>query len=77
MEYHETLGECGTKNAEEIERKVSSHGKRLEDEYGLKYLVTNKDTRSNSRYYKNLSRMAFNAWNFISIGLHLIEVGSI
>eukprot|EP00253_Pinus_taeda_P014345 PITA_14345 len=58
MEYRESLEERGTKNAEEIERKVSAHRKRLEAEYGLIDPVTDKDTRSDSGYYRHSSRMA-------------------
>jgi U2-associated protein SR140 len=58
MEYRESLEERGTKNAEEIERKVSAHRKRLEAEYGLIDPVTNKDTRSDSGNYRHSSRTA-------------------
>ncbi|KAG4136332.1 hypothetical protein ERO13_D08G274700v2 [Gossypium hirsutum] len=35
IEYRESLEERGTKNAEDIERRVAVHRKRLESEYGL------------------------------------------
>lgn len=35
MEYRESLEERGVRSAEEIERKVAVHRKRLESEYGL------------------------------------------
>ncbi|XVE53516.1 hypothetical protein DITRI_Ditri03aG0009500 [Diplodiscus trichospermus] len=35
IEYRESLEEQGTKNAEDIERRVAVHRKRLESEYGL------------------------------------------
>lgn len=35
MEYRETLEERGIRNPEEIEKKVASHRRRLQSEYGL------------------------------------------
>jgi hypothetical protein len=35
MEYRESLEERGIKNAEEIERKVSAHRRKLKAEFGL------------------------------------------
>ncbi|XP_002515412.2 protein RRC1 [Ricinus communis] len=47
IEYRESLEERGMKSAEEIERKVASHRKRLQSDYGL--LDSSQDTPGNSK----------------------------
>lgn len=58
IEYRESLEERGTRNAEEIERKVSAHRKRLEAEYGLTDPLNGKDNKLDSGSYRHSSRKA-------------------
>eukprot|EP01018_Ginkgo_biloba_P033999 Gb_18824 [translate_table: standard] len=58
MEYRESLEERGTKNAEEIERKVSAHRKRLEAEYGLTNPVADRDDKADFGNYRQSSCVA-------------------
>ena len=46
MQYRESLEEQGLRNLDEIERKVASHRRRLQSEYGLS---TSTDGANNRR----------------------------
>ncbi|KAK8343195.1 hypothetical protein V6Z12_A08G284600 [Gossypium hirsutum] len=48
IEYRESLEERGTKNAEDIERRVAVHRKRIESEYGL--TDSGEDTSGRSKF---------------------------
>ncbi|GLJ40900.1 hypothetical protein SUGI_0846150 [Cryptomeria japonica] len=58
IEYRESLEERGTRNAEEIERKVSAYRKRLEAEYGLTDSLNGKGNKLGSGSYRHSSRKA-------------------
>ncbi|KAH9291274.1 hypothetical protein KI387_043539 [Taxus chinensis] len=58
IEYRESLEERGTRNAEEIERKVSFHRRRLEAEYGLTDPLNGKDNKLDSGSSRHSSRKA-------------------
>ena len=48
MEYRESLEEQGIRSAEEIEKRVASHRKRLKSEFGLVDL--GEDSRSAGQF---------------------------
>ena len=49
IEYRESLEERGIKNLEEIDKKVESHRKRLQAEYGLS--DSGEDGKGNSKKF--------------------------
>lgn len=49
IEYRESLEERGIKNLEEIEKKVQTHRKRLQAEYGLS--DSGEDGQGNSKFF--------------------------
>jgi len=49
IEYRESLEERGIKNLEEIDKKVESHRKGLQAEYGLS--DSGEDGKSNSKFF--------------------------
>ena len=49
IEYRESLEERGVKNLEEIEKKVQSHRKRLQVEYGLS--DSGEDGHGHSKFF--------------------------
>ena len=53
IEYRESLEERGIKNAEDIERRVAVHRKRLESEYGLS--DSNEDISGSSKLFCHLT----------------------
>jgi U2-associated protein SR140 len=46
MQYHESLEEQGLRNVDEIERKVASHRRRLQSQYGLSISTDGANNRS-------------------------------
>ncbi|KAL5213461.1 hypothetical protein ABZP36_024308 [Zizania latifolia] len=48
MQYHESLEEKGLRNTEEIERKVASHRRHLQSEYGLSFSNDGAKSRHSS-----------------------------
>ena len=63
MQYRESLEEQGLRNMDEIERKVASHRRRLQSEYGL-------STSTDGAHSRRSSGMTYPAFLTMAFMLH-------